>query len=321
MTKDRAWWEARIAHRIIAATPVPLEASGALAVEAQERYAAWLREQPVAGVAAWAHTGRGLHLSPETADALMRSWRAALGGDRVLVAGVGGEANDTTPERWTASTLRMAERALELGADGFLVYPPVICRGQADEHERVVAHHRRLAELDAPMIAFYLYEPSGGISYRPETLREILALPQVVGIKMATLDSVMIFQEVAYMLAAEFPHLILITGEDRMLGYSLMMGARAALIGMGAVCTKLQARMFDAYFAGRGDEFLQLCRQVDRLGETLFAKPVGQYIIRVLWALAACGIIPESAANDPWAPPLEREEIERIKAAVGKMCK
>ena len=320
MTKDRAWWEQRIAHRIIAATPVPLEADGALAVKAQDAYAAWLCEQPIAGVAAWAHTGRGLHLPTEAADAVMRSWRAALGPDRVLVAGVGGAPGNDTPEKWTAATMRMAERALNLGADGFLVYPPVICRGRPDEHERVVAHHRKLAELDAPMIAFYLYEPSGGISYRPETLREILALPQVVGIKMATLDSVMTFQEVACMLKEEFPHLILITGEDRMLGYSLIMGARAALIGMGATCTKLQADMFDAYFASREDNFLKLCRQVDLLGETLFAKPVEQYLIRVLWALAASGVIPEEAANDPWAPPLERSEIERVKAVVRQVC-
>ena len=316
MTKDQAWWEQRIAHRIIPAVPVPLIECGCLHPEAQEDYAAWLSEQPIAGVAVWAHTGRGLHLLPEMADEVMRSWRAAMGPERVVVAGVGGGANDDTPERWTAATISMAERALKLGADGFLVYPPVICRGKPDEHERVVAHHRKLAELDAPMIAFYLYEPSGGISYRPETLREILSLPQVVGIKMATLDSVMTFQEVARMLKEEFPHLILITGEDRMLGYSLMMGARAALIGMGAVCTKLQADMFDAYFAGRGDLFLKLCRQVDLLGKTLFAKPVEQYIIRVVWALAACGVIPEAAASDPWAPTLARSEIERIKAVV-----
>ena len=64
---------------------------------------------------------------------------------------------------------------------------------------------------------------------------------------MATLDSVMTFQDVAGLLATEAPGKLVITGEDRFLGYSLMCGARAALIGMGAACTDLQADLLRAY--------------------------------------------------------------------------
>ena len=43
----------------------------------------------------------------------------------------------------------------------------------------------------------------------------------------------------------EHPDKLLITGEDRFLGYSLMMGARAALIGMGAALTDIQAQLLE----------------------------------------------------------------------------
>ena len=94
-----------------------------------------------------------------------------------------------------------------------------------------------------PLILFYLYEAAGGISYSLELLDELTRLPQVVGIKMATLDSVMTFQEVALWLQERSPEIALITGEDRFLDYSLMLGAESALVGMGAALINLQADM------------------------------------------------------------------------------
>ena len=70
------------------------------------------------------------------------------------------------------------------------------------------------------------------MAYDDRTLHGILELPDVIGIKVATLDSVMTFQRIAAVLR-EHPTKLLITGEDRFLGYSLLLGARAALIGMG----------------------------------------------------------------------------------------
>ena len=43
---------------LVPAVPVPFRGT-VLAAEAQRTYAAWMRDQPVAGVAVWAHTGRG----------------------------------------------------------------------------------------------------------------------------------------------------------------------------------------------------------------------------------------------------------------------
>ena len=73
---------------------------------------------------------------------------------------------------------------------------------------------------------------------------------EVVGIKMATLDSVMTYQDVSRQLRERHPEKLFITGEDRFLGYSLRRGARAALIGMGAICCDLQAELIRAHAAG-----------------------------------------------------------------------
>jgi 4-hydroxy-tetrahydrodipicolinate synthase len=40
------------------------------------------------------------------------------------------------------------------------------------------------------------------------------------------------------------------------------------------------------------------------------------YIRRMLWALAADGVIPDDACDDPWGPQLPAAEREAVRGAV-----
>jgi 4-hydroxy-tetrahydrodipicolinate synthase len=266
--------------------------------------------QPVAGVAVWAHTGRGLVLDDDTARVVLEDWRSALPA-KVVIAGVGATAG-SIPEKATAQTIEMAERAAEFGADALLVYPPTWLRDDTFRDRLIVEHHERLSQLGLPIILFYLYEAAGGVSYSSEVLDDLLALPNVIGIKMATLDSVMTYQDISRQLQVRHPNQLLITGEDRFLGYSLRRGARAALIGMGAICSDLQSELIRANDEGNSQRFLELSDAVDTLAETLFVRPMEGYIKRLLWALVHLGIIPADAAHDPWGPDLPAEEFDKI---------
>jgi 4-hydroxy-tetrahydrodipicolinate synthase len=268
-----------------------------------------MAEQPVAGVAVWVHTGRGLHLSPEVRARVLRSWRAAIGGGRCLIAGAG--ALPGAPDH-DGAAVRMAEEAAALGADALLCFPPVRHRGDPD---RIVRYHAALAEVGLPLVLFFLYEAAGGVTYTPDTFRALFALPGVVGIKMATLDSVMTFQAVACLIREEFPETLLITGEDRFLGYSLLCGAESALIGMGAAEPGHQAALVAAHRRGDAELFLRLTRAVDRFAQATFRAPMEGYIQRMLWALAATDVIPAEATHDPEGPALEAWEQENVVAA------
>jgi 4-hydroxy-tetrahydrodipicolinate synthase len=246
--------------------------------------------QPVAGVAVWAHTGRGPHLSAEERRCVLSTWRAALPG-KVIVAG--------------ANSAEMARDAKAGGADALLAFP---------RRDDPVRYHQALGR-ELPVIAFYLYEAAGGVAYDDDTLRALLELPEVIGIKVATLDSVMTFQRIAQV-ARAYPDKLLVTGEDRFLGYSLMMGARAALVGMGAALTDLQAKLLAAFAAPDVAEFLRLSSLVDAFGVTTFTKPLEGYVRRMLWALAADGVLPADACDDPWGPELDTGERERVVGAV-----
>jgi 4-hydroxy-tetrahydrodipicolinate synthase len=279
----------RLEGGLIPAVPVPFRGSE-MDAGAQRSYARWMAAQPVAGVAVWAHTGRGPHLSGEQRRDVLETWREALP-ERVLVAG----ARDIT----------MAIEARRGKADALLAFP---------EASDPVGYHRRLSR-ELPVIAFYLYEAAGGVDYDDATLHAILELPDVIGIKVATLDSVMTFQRIAVVLR-DHPSKLLITGEDRFLGYSLLLGARAALVGMGSALSDLQADLVRACTTEDWARFVPLSELCDRFGAATFTHPMEGYIRRMLWAAAAEGALPLESCDDPWGPPLPSSERESVERAV-----
>lgn len=279
----------RILGGLVPAVPVPFRGDE-IDLAALEAYARWMAAQPVAGVAVWAHTGRGPHLTADQRATVLQVWRDALP-ERVIIAG--------------AHDIGTAIAARRGHADALLIFP-------AREH--AVDHHTRLSR-ELPSLAFYLYQAAGGVAYDDATLDAILDLPGIIGVKVATLDSVMTFQRIARRMEGR-PDRLLVTGEDRFLGYSLMLGARAALIGMGGALTDLQAALLESHRSREWERFMKLSAACDRFAEATFTPPVEGYIRRMLWALAAERVIPAQSCDDPWGPPLPEAERRLVDQAV-----
>jgi 4-hydroxy-tetrahydrodipicolinate synthase len=204
-----------------------------------------------------------------------------------------------------ARDITMAIAARRGRADALLAFP---------ERKDPVAYHRRLGR-ELPVIAFYLYEAAGGVPYDDQTLHAILDLPEVAGLKVATLDSVMTFQRLAALMRGH-PDKVLVTGEDRFLGYSIMAGATSALVGMGAALPDVQADLLHAWRDRQWDRFVALSALCDRLAQATFTEPMEGYIRRMLWAAAADGALPRDACDDPWGPALPEGERSVVEQAV-----
>jgi len=305
----------KITGGLIPAVPIPFDSNGKFHSQAHDSYLQYMASQPIAGVAVWAHTGRGLLLDLEIAQRVLIDWRQALPA-KTLIAGVGARAKGASVNQSKLNTIEMAEQAARCGADALLVYPPTWLNSASARDELIVDLHSQLSRVGLPLILFYLYEAAGGISYSTPVLDELLSLPNVAGIKVATLDSVMTYQDIARQIQQKHPEKLLITGEDRFLGYSLQRGAQSALIGMGALCCELQAELLRANAEKKAERFLELSAAVDRLAETLFINPMEGYIGRILWGLSDLGVIPREAAYDPWGPPLRAEEFENISKVI-----
>ncbi|HET7601511.1 MAG TPA: dihydrodipicolinate synthase family protein [Gemmatimonadales bacterium] len=279
----------RLSRGVIAAVPVPFSGTS-INEAAQRRYAESMQQESLAGVAVWAHTGRGPHLSPEQRRTVLETWRELLP-DKVIVAG--------------AHDIGSAIDARRRSADALLIHPV------ADDPLR---HHDRLSR-ELPGIVFWLYQAAGGVAYDDATLHALLDLPHIIGIKIATLDSVMTFQRLVQ-LVRQHPGKLIITGEDRFLGYSIIAGADAALIGMAAAVPALSAELFNAEGAGDHARFLALTRAADAFAGETFCQPMEGYIQRMLWAAAAEGRLPADACDDPWGPRLDAGQRNRVVQAV-----
>jgi 4-hydroxy-tetrahydrodipicolinate synthase len=279
----------------------PFDASGTPDVEAAGPYAASLVRDGVGGLAVGAHTGRGPLLADPVRRALVRTVRDAV--DVPIVAGVGGPA---------LSAVELADAAAgmaEAGADALLVYP--VAR---DAHPDIPALHATVARASGlPVIAFVLYEAASGHRYSVDLARRLVATDGVLGIKSAVLDDAVACQDILTACRAERPDAVLFTGEDRMLGPSLMWGADAALVGIAAAVPQVTVEVLDAWLERRHSDFVTASIRADALGALVFRSPVDTYVQRMAWLAAWEGRLPRDLCHDPMGTT---EDEDRFLEAV-----
>lgn len=315
----------RLRQSTIPAVLSPMTAEGDLDVAALEAYAAAIVSNPVGGVAVWAHTGRGPYLSAGERRSVLRTFRNCT--DKPVIAGVGramggaggrSEGSEETGGNPVDALLTRAEEAASWGADALMIFPPQALGPPSQREPVVLDLHARTAErIGLPIVLFVLHEAAGGYPYSPALLRELLSMPEVVGVKIATLDSAMTCQDITTLVKSEFPDKLAITGEDRMLGPSLMWGADAALVGIAGAACGLTTELLSAWY-GSADHagFVAASARLDELALATFFQPIEGYVQRMLWVAEAEGLIPAGAACDPFGPSLPPSERELVFGAV-----
>ena len=181
-----------------------------------------------------------------------------------------------------------------------------------------VAYHEAIAEVGLPMILFQLQPALGGLNFEPETLRAMASVDGVVAIKEASFDARR-FVDTARLLADLPRPITYLTGNDNFILESFMLGATGALIGFGAVMTREQVDMIDAWHDGRIDDALALGRRVQRLADVVFARPVGDYRVRLKECLRILGVLEAAHVRRPLMPisDAERAHLADVLEEVG----
>ncbi len=210
----------RLIGTVVPAVPVPFERDGRIAEDLHDRYVRWMSTQTVGAVAVWAHTGRGMELLPEQREQVLSAWQKGAP-DLPLICGVGVPGKTplpTDPRARTETALQLAvdmtRHAARGGAAAVMIHPPRQLAQLADAGSRLVAFHEAVASLGLPVLAFHLYAAASGYAYSHDDVQRLLQVPGVMGFKIATLDSVITFQQLAAAVA-EVPDALLVTGEDR----------------------------------------------------------------------------------------------------------
>ncbi|MEU3819602.1 dihydrodipicolinate synthase family protein [Streptomyces sp. NPDC030392] len=310
----------RLRGTVLPAVLTPMDATGAVDYPALRRYAERVAAERIGGVAVWAHTGRGLHLSAADRRRVLEVWRDTVDLPVVAGAGVPRALRGAPLEDAEDAAVAMAAEAAELGADAVMVYPMARHHALPDGTERAVRLHERAAEASGlPVLGFFLHGEAGGYPYSPELIRRLLALPSAAGIKIATLDRAVDCQDAVR--AAEGTGALVVTGEDRMFGPSLMWGADTALVGIAAARAGLTTAVLDAWTSGDAAGFLRASGRLDRFAEATFLAPIEGYVQRMLWAAVWEGAVPEEAAFDPYGPPLPAAERRAVVACLERLAK
>src|SRR5260221_9338001 len=292
---------------LIPATVLPMHADGSIDEPALRRYIRWIVDQGPVALAINVDTGEGPHLTLDEKLRVLGIVRDVT--DLPIVAGLAGPSTD--------AAVRQARDFKAAGANPLLVFPIPAYLSEPLDVRVPVRYHEAIAEVGLPMILFQLQPALAGLNFEPDTLRAMASVEGVVAIKEASFDARR-FVDTARLIADLPRPITLLTGNDNFILESFMLGATGALIGFGAVMTREQVDMIDAWNAGRIDEARALGRRVQRLADVVFAAPVVDYRVRLKECLRILGVLEAAHVRRPLMP-LGDEERAFLAEVLGEV--
>ncbi len=249
-------------------------------------YLEWLITQNANAFSVNMDTGEGPQLTVQERLDVIRAAKE-IAKDRVLVlAGLAGGA--------TTDAVALAKRFAEAGADALVVFPNAAFRNYPLDSRIPVNYHQAIAnESGLPLVLFQLAPVFGGVNYTRETLLALLKIPQVIAIKEASFDA-QYFAYTVETLAIAGREIILLTGNDRFITESFLLGATGALLGFAAIGCGLVAQQIAALQKGDFQTLVQLRPTVQGFADYIYKDPVLDYRARCKAALARIGVIDAS---------------------------
>jgi 4-hydroxy-tetrahydrodipicolinate synthase len=227
---------------------------------------------------------------------------------------VGGVASATT-----ADAVATALMYKEAGADGVVVFPNAAFRNAPLDPRIPYEYHKAIAdEAGLPIILFQLAPVFGGVNYSREVLLRLLEIPEVVAIKEASFDAQYFAHTVETVRMAGRPITVL-TGNDRFIAESFLLGATGALLGFCAIGCGMVAAMLDKFLAGQVEAAMAMRPRVQGFADFIYKDPVLDYRARCKVALAHVGVIDRGLTYvRPPMLQIDAEEFEEIGDALAR---
>ena len=193
-----------------------------------------------AGIVALGSLGEGGSLSFDEKKAVLRLSKEALAGRASLVAGVAALT--------TAEAERLAELGREQGADGLMILPPYVYRGDWRETK---AHFEAVISETALPCMLYNNPIAYGTDVLPEQLADLAqALPNLVAVKESSAD----VRRVTAVRAACGERLEILVGVDDLIVEGLAAGAVGWIAGLADALPAESVRLFELARDGRLQE-------------------------------------------------------------------
>jgi 2-dehydro-3-deoxy-D-pentonate aldolase len=208
-----------------------------------------------------------------------------------------------------SETLRLAETAVEAGADAVVLAAPYYFEHSQDDLLRYL--EQVTARLPLPLFLYNIPHLTK-TSFDPETVRRAADMPGVVGIKDSTGDLKYLEKTIAAL--HDRPEFSVLIGPEEMLLECMKRGAMGGVCGGSNLNPKLFVDLYNAISIGDTSRAETLQQQVDHLGRALYRVGFhgSSYLRGIKAALSLAGLCRAEPAP-PFAPFCEEEYAQLEK--------
>lgn len=255
------------------------------------------------GLVVLGSNGEAALLDEDEADAVIGAAREYVPADRVLIAGTGRES--------TRATMAATTRAAALGADLALVRPPGFFKN-AMTGEVLRRHFTAVADASPIPILLYNFAAVFGVNLPTETVAQLSAHPNIVGLKESGGD----VAQVADQVSATPAGFQVVVGAAPALYASLCVGAAGGVVAVANAAPEACVRLHALTRAGRHEEALALQRALTPLARAVTAT-YGVAGLKAAMAVAGYkGGVPRGPLQP--APPAAVEHLTKLVVALDR---
>ena len=290
----------------------PFSGSGELDLKSLEQLTAHLAAvKGVAGLVSCARIGEGPVLNLEEKRNVYR-----VVGEVTRAAGIIHIA--AIAPQSTDEAVGIVRDLNTLPVDAVMIFPPLLFAWGKVGGELKYRFFEDVAhDSSLPLVLFQV--PVASYWYEPETVCRIARLEKVVAYKEASFN-INLFTATLRQLDSQRSTMTVLTGNDRFVAQSYMLGAKGALIGISNLATDQWAAMDRAAEAGNYQKAMSLQEELSELKEMVFSEPIVEAAARIKIILRHEGLIATSAVRRPQLGVTAEEEKQLI-ASYGKMVK
>lgn len=300
---------------IVAAPVLPMHPDSSIDWGSLRSYLAWIAKQKPTAIAMNMDASEGPSLTREEMLEVVRVSRKVISGACPLVSGliVGS----------TADAVAFGKELKAAGAQGLAIFPPFpTFLGNPVPTRMIYEYHKAVADgVDLPLIAFQ-FPKAWGPDFPPETLRELVKIPQVIGLKEASFDTTKTLETLDT--ARTLPRKIgIMTGSDTFILEAMIFGCDGALIGFAGTATDQLIRMHKAVVAKDFDTAFEIWGRLGPLARYCWRAPIRDYRPRMKEVLVMQGMIRHASVRPPQLPvdDAERAELRRLAEHAGLIAR
>lgn len=278
----------------------PFAEGGAVDEEAFQRFVDWQIEQGTHGLVVCGTTGESPTLSHDEHMRVTELCIEAAARRVPVIAGTGSNS--------TAEAVMLTHHAKKAGADGALVVSPYYNK---PSQEGLYQHFKAVSEATDLPIIVYNIPPRSVVDISVDTMARIAKLPNVVGVKDATMD---LNRPLLERLAIG-PEWCMLSGEDGTAVPYLAQGGVGCISVTANVAPKLCALMHEAWQQGALGTVQKLNEQLMPVHKAMFCEPSPAPAKFGAHLLGHC----EPVTRLPMVPASEaaREQVRKAMAGAG----